>query len=100
MFFFACRQVNCTNAVIDDLDSLLPATIYFLCFEYDNLVNELSYNLTLSSVISAYFFTNDKKYCELKFSSLALDRKDFSSETLSESCFCSLVIRRLFDEGK
>ncbi|EDS71364.1 hypothetical protein ANASTE_01063 [Anaerofustis stercorihominis DSM 17244] len=41
-------------------------------------------------MISAYFFTNDKNYCALKLSSLALDRKNFSSMLLSESYFCSL----------
>lgn len=46
-FFFTCRQVNCIGAVIDDLNFLLPATICFLCFKYDNPVNEFSYNLSV-----------------------------------------------------
>lgn len=35
-----------------------------------------------NSVNSAYFFTKDKKYCALRFSSLAYDKNNFSSETL------------------
>nr|WP_330414741.1 hypothetical protein [Roseburia sp. AF20-18LB] len=46
-FSFACRKINCTNAVVDNLDFLLSATIHFLCFEYNNLVIEFSYNLSI-----------------------------------------------------
>ncbi len=46
-FFVAFRLVNCTNTVVDALNFLLPATIYFFCFEYDYSINELSYNLSI-----------------------------------------------------